>query len=1028
MDITQEQAMKHPIVEAIEQFTKKPLIEAAGEFLSQLGLKSEPFLWHRGNADRFFDLTNFTYGYLEEARHCVEHIWEIGDISNSSIQEAGRYNSILVYACLIKADVVFPRSMAVALTRAFNRVASRSGHFREDIPVIVLMLQRDLLTIASCERSSRLDNEGDKIGKVTMLRNINCRDLHPGHRQILERIANDVTGFISYEDLYSKWLKSFSIDIISEKFFKEYKSIYKEIVEHCIDKENIMMGFSIFPDPEKAIRDYVKKLMGRIVFIYFLQKKEWMGVPAGNSWRKGNPDYLNDLFKNSDYKDSFIESVLKPLFRDLNTNRSDNGDLVTYPCVEGGEVKVPYLNGGLFEEDKHDRVFFPLEREYVGKMLSFFSSYNFTIDENAPDDVEIGVDPEMLGRIFESLLEDNRRVTGAFYTPKDIVEYMCREALIAYLQTGIIDESTKQSYRLFVTSHKIDSLKPEDVYYVDKKLREVKICDPAIGSGAFPMGLLRELFDCRMAIERKAEKRTPAEIKKDIIQNSIYGVDIEKGAVDIARLRFWLSLVVEEERPTPLPNLDYKIMQGNSLLEWYQGVDLSHLLDQRGNDDLLLSSNYAEQLKKNLSELLKTYFDETNNEKKAILKRNISKAIKDILTITGVVMPDTVDVAENTSFFLWHIFFKEVFDNGGFDIVIGNPPYVATRSRSISNYEKTAYKQLFRVAKGQFDLYSLFIEKGLNLLKPSGIEALITESTFVSNKDFSTLRKILLTENTIQKLLYLGEDVFRKSAKVDVSIIIILKEKSTNNNILLCQSYDDFQKGITCTIPQSVYLSCKDNYEIFVKATKEDIDLLNEARKRSGITLGEIAELSRGAEFGANSELIFNKPRPGYDRLIVGKDIKKFLISFNNRYADSATVNKRWIYTQPKILIQRIRNLKLFDRIVAAYDEDNYVCTNTLRILYLKDDFKGKYDLRFLLGILNSSLVNLFFRKLFLNKDIYQHQLERIPIPTISIEEQSSVIELVNEIIFRKKKNPSVNTSDLETKIDIIIHDLYLSK
>ena len=251
----------------------------------------------------------------------------------------------------------------------------------------------------------------------------------------------------------------------------------------------------------------------------------------------------------------------KPLPLSQNLNRALYGE-------EKDGIKIPYLNGGLFELEATDIPKSVFPADYFADLFDFFNQYNFTIDENDPNDAEVGIDPEMLGRIFENLLEDNKD-KGAFYTPKEIVQYMCRESLIAYLQTDAEEES-KVSMRKFVTTHEVAELRSAEVFKVDKKLREVKICDPAIGSGAFPMGLLKELFDCRMAIEGSDEGKTPSEIKKDIIQNSIYGVDIEKGAVDIARLRFWLSLIIDEQTPHALPNMDFKIMQGNSLLEQYK--------------------------------------------------------------------------------------------------------------------------------------------------------------------------------------------------------------------------------------------------------------------------------------------------------------------------------------------------------------------------------------------------------------------------------------------------------------------------
>lgn len=335
--------------------------------------------------------------------------------------------------------------------------------------------------------------------------------------------------------------KAFSVEALSDSFFKEYKKQYEDIVEFVTGKRmikgannkwkeevtgescaEIMREFAAFPDAEKAVRDYVKKLMGRLVFIQFLQKKGWMGCPAGEAWKNGDSEFVQNLFANTPYKETFVDDVLEPLFNDINTKRP--GDLTSSPNV-GVNIKIPYLNGGLFENDDYDSTNFPLPAKYMKSMLDFFASYNFTIDENDPDDAEIGVDPEMLGRIFENLLEDNKD-KGAFYTPKEIVQYMCRESLIAYLQTDITEDAVKDSIRQFVTSYDVSPLDNEQKQTIDKKLKEVKICDPAIGSGAFPMGLLRELYACRKAIEG-IDDETAVGIKTHIIQNNIYGVDIE---------------------------------------------------------------------------------------------------------------------------------------------------------------------------------------------------------------------------------------------------------------------------------------------------------------------------------------------------------------------------------------------------------------------------------------------------------------------------------------------------------------------
>jgi type I restriction-modification system DNA methylase subunit len=271
--------------------------------------------------------------------------------------------------------------------------------------------------------------------------------------------------------------------------------------------------------------------------------------------------------------------VLEPLFFGiLNTKPEGRKQIFEQYNWDMALLKewesIPYLNGGLFERDKEDEPESKFPADYFKRLFQFFSEYNFTIDENDPNDAEVGVDPEMLGKIFENLLEDNKD-KGAFYTPKEIVRYMCQESLIAYLETNTSIAADKLRNFVLSPEESVVDIPQQKRPKLIEALQNVKICDPAIGSGAFPMGLLNELLRCREALSSEHYDR--AELKKSIIQNNIYGVDIEKGAVDIARLRFWLSIVVDEDTPSPLPNLDYKIMQGNSLIESFEGVDLSKL-------------------------------------------------------------------------------------------------------------------------------------------------------------------------------------------------------------------------------------------------------------------------------------------------------------------------------------------------------------------------------------------------------------------------------------------------------------------
>ena len=569
--------------------------------------------------------------------------------------------------------------------------------------------------------------------------------------------------------------KAFSVDAVSDMFFDGYKKQYEDIIQYITGKrmvkvankweeqikndpcEKIMQEFAHFPNPEKAVRDYVKKLMGRLVFLQFLQKKGWLGVPAGEPWGKGDTEFIQTLFAQCNDKDHFVDNVLEPLFDDLNTEREgDNSQL----SILNYQFKLPYLNGGLFERDATDETAFPLPAKYMQSLLDFFASYNFTIDENDPDDAEVGVDPEMLGRIFENLLEDNKD-KGAFYTPKEIVSYMCRESLIAYLQTDIEDEATKEAIRQFVTTHDVNALGTNNKFrqQVDEALKSVKICDPAIGSGAFPMGLLKELFQCRTALEGISQHQA-AEIKKHIIQQNIYGVDIERGAVDIARLRFWLSLIVDEETPQALPNLDFKIMQGNSLLEQYKGVDLSTMTEKKYNksEGLSFFDNMVDIYREELRNMLAKYYDCTDHKEKKVLRANIINNVKKQLAEQSINVDfGDLDLSGNAQFFLWHTWFYDVFSQGGFDIVIGNPPYVSTKGRT--DDEKHNLERAFGFAD---DLYHHFIVHGFKLLRERGIQSMITSDTYFTTLTKASLRKRFLSYSILQ-IVHWGHDIFEEA-------------------------------------------------------------------------------------------------------------------------------------------------------------------------------------------------------------------------------------------------------------------------
>ena len=596
--------------------------------------------------------------------------------------------------------------------------------------------------------------------------------------------------------------EAFNVEALSQEFFGKYKAQYEAFVNYMVDPANgmrqdfidthfdhsSMTADKIRDREEKPIRDYVKKLLGRIVFLHFLQKKGWLGVPAGKEWGEGDRDFMLKIFENAyqEQKENFLDEVLEGLFANgLDTNRSDNGDVYNTGVQGFCNCRIPYLNGGLFERDALDEKTSRFPAKYFESLLTMLSQYNFTIDENDPNDAEVGVDPEMLGRIFENLLEDNKD-KGAFYTPKEIVQYMCRESLIAYLQTDQ-KEDDKERIRQFVTTHDVDllgELKEE----IEQKLIDVKICDPAIGSGAFPMGLLRELFFCRSAIEPNIVEKA-ADIKRHIIQNNIYGVDIERGAVEIARLRFWLALIVDEKSPEVLPNLDFKIMQGNSLLEQYKGVDLSAMTKRTVDvgSQLTFFNDMLDVYCKELRDKLAEYYACPEHNKKVELRSEIAELVKQQLIEQHIYIDfEDLDLSANSQFFLWHTWFHDVFSRPskeGFDIVIGNPPYGA----KTSSIDKVCFKEKFtsaktipNIQKGSLDTFSLFIELGHQILHIGGNAIFIVPLSVTASDAMSGLHRLLINHCDEIYVSSYGDRPRRIFENAEQQVSIIGFKKSSN--------------------------------------------------------------------------------------------------------------------------------------------------------------------------------------------------------------------------------------------------------
>jgi hypothetical protein len=894
---------------------------------------------------------------------------------------------------------------------------------------------------------------------------------------------------------------AFNVEALSKEFFGKYKTQYETFVNYMVDPTNGMRQHFIDKDfdrtgmtadkirdrEEKPIRDYVKKLLGRIVFLHFLQKKGWLGVPAGKEWGEGDRDFMLNIFKkaNESQKENFLDEILEGLFAEgLDRDRSAQGDLYDTKVEGFRNCRIPYLNGGLFERDILDKKPSHFPASYFDGLLTMLSQYNFTIDENDPNDAEVGVDPEMLGRIFENLLEDNKD-KGAFYTPKEIVQYMCRESLIAYLQTDQREED-KECIRLFVTTHDA-SLLGDLKEGIDQKLCNVKICDPAIGSGAFPMGLLRELFFCRSAIEPNIMENA-ANIKRHIIQNNIYGVDIERGAVDIARLRFWLSLIVDEKSPEALPNLDFKIMQGNSLLEQYKGADLSTMTDKKVTaEGITLFDSMLDVYRKNLRDKLSEYYACPEHDKKVQLRKDISDIVKQELIEEGIHIDfEDMDLSANSQFFLWHTWFHDVFSRPskeGFDIVIGNPPYIEAKKLK---YIARILKEKFAIYSGTADLSIYFNELGVNLLAEKGIISYITTNKFFNTGYGEKVRRQLSSQHINIILNFEQVEVF-ENVLVSSVIFNISKRNKIPKSIF---TYEQFYKlkfqefkrqfverqNMFGIYPQDSLSekewSFSDMSQLMLKKKIEKGHLILKKVKGvkiyRGVTTGYnpafiISDEQRDkliAEDIKNKQVIKNmlqgrNIRKWYyneseDNLIFtrrGTDIEDFpsikthLFAFYNNLKpktpdNSSEGRKPGTYKWFEILDNTAYYLEFekSEKIIWGLTADKWAYALDTEQHYLPSNAyiltSETIPIRFILGLLNSKLLHYYFRFIGVMTaggayTLKAATIEALPIAIGTKEQQKEIILKVESILNAKAKNKQVNVSSTESEIDHLVYNLY---
>lgn len=792
-------------------------------------------------------------------------------------------------------------------------------------------------------KQTYFDSNGDLVTQLTAPKRYTFL---LGKHEPCTTAANRLYELITKKNNGSVYLadvtEAFSVERLNKEFFAGYKAQYAKFLQRLTDT--------------KQNRDYVKKLLGRLVFLQFLQKKGWMGVPASrDDWEGGNKNYLNDLVDKYAGNDSLLSDVLETLFFDTLNKKRDN-DIADK--ILGENIKIPYLNGGLFDKEKIDALNIDFPYSYFKGLMDFFAMYNFTIDENDPDDSEIGIDPEMLGHIFENLLENNNE-KGAFYTPKEIVQYMSKESITQYLKTHT-DESLHKAIETLIRDGVVDvSLQKKDTAKtIDKLLQDVKVCDPAIGSGAFPMGVLNVLFHTRQLLygfTKANEDFSPEQVKREIIQNNIFGVDIEQGAVDIARLRFWLALVVDGKEPKPLPNLDYKIVCGNSLLNCY---DINEPLDDVfeeynadcEEDERMSLEKYKQKVAeytntsdhkkkeqfKNIIDEIKSVFrseltDKESNkltrlkrkiydleapslfervqEEIALLKK-LKKQLKDLEAKYDEI--ECNKLYEDA--FEWRFEFPSLLDDDGnfmgFDLIIGNPPYLRIQGiRDVNPLYADELVNKYKSATGSFDLYAMFVERGLQLINCRGVVNFIMPVKWTNAAFGKGLRGLVAERKAANKIINFGAyQVFNASTYTALQWFVPNSETlhyyELDHNLETNQELGQYLKSInkesaseipikkldkntwvltvgqTTTILKEIEKHPRCIGDIFdrifcgLQTSKDDVYFLYECVEQNGLITGESKHLKRRVK--VEQGLV----RP----LLKGEDVHRYDNIKTNRY------------------------------------------------------------------------------------------------------------------------------------------------
>lgn len=978
---------------------------------------------------------------------------------------------------------------------------------------------------------------------------------------------------------------AFSVESVTNEFFELYCEKFLQLRDY-LEKNDVFVEEARLHNFTSA--QFAKKLMGQIVFLYFLQKKGWLGVKAwqsslnereykyaffakgsksrelipkvylpgedglyhlskrgldeldnadeeilagcvkGEPWGSGPYNFMRRLYELSAKENAnFFDDYLEPLFYNaLNINRGEQGYDSALHC------RIPFLSGGLFEpidgyDWQHNNFDIPNELfsnknndkdRLADGILDIFDRYNFTMSEDEPLEREVAIDPEMLGKVFENLLDVNdRKSKGAFYTPREIVHYMCQESLINYLKNAMqVKESAIRdfilygdfmkdedasvlrraekgdTYELWISEELFElntdgMIKTNRIQEIDKALQDVRVADPAVGSGAFPLGMLNEIVRTRQNLTtymdivlkimdpkgasreiryRRINDRSAWQLKYDTIRNSIFAVDIEPSAVDIAQLRLWLALVIDDEidpnaltaldghrNPLPLPNLECNILCGNSLIDEFEGIKLindSELIGNTPDGQVdIYRSGFNATLERFITKQQQLFRCDNTDTKVRLLEEIADLRNSVIMTQLERAKPDILGKYEATKtmaskpYVLWQLDFAKVFqEKGGFDIVIGNPPYIDSETMTkLMPMDREKYVTIYSSAKGNWDFFVLFIEKGIKLANRNGIQTYIVPNKLVSAPYASTIKKCM-SQYCINEIRdYSNVNVFKAAAVYPVVYRLSIGQKKGSVSMDVMSDFNIVDHHALITAEQfysdidwDKYFGSNSQILAIIEKLNRNPKLAEIATVNGAATVNEayiVKEfITDCAEYDSSMKKFTNTGTIDPYYTYWGKDYTRYL---KDKYLFPVVDRESLAGMSPKRLAESDAEKIIIGGMTKVlecyYDQGQFLAGKSTTIVY-----NSKY-LKYLLGVLNSNLMNFYYSRVYNSMSlaggffrIGAPQVKNLP---IAIPNDNLIIDKIEKLVMEIQEKISQYNQEteeiqvLKKDVDILVYRAY---